>query len=235
MLAMLAAAILQTGADDTHLLRYTYAEGDKHVYAIREDFTEPDDFGKFAYGFNVDYEVTEVLPNLTAKLSVRREMTIRVVDGEFYDPPPGEFLVLTEERNPRGQVREREPFPIFPNDYARLFRLTDIVYPNEAVAFGDEWTHVVESDGLAPLVLEYTLVGGDEDVVRIEWIAKERDFESKTYEDGSLEMLFGNGWAEVSLKTGWPIRGGFEAINAPLAGNEIFRSGGYKIVFEVRE
>lgn len=236
MIALTAALVLQTPVDtDEVLLRFTYEEGAVHRYAVREDFEEPDGFGKFAYGYNIDYEITEVRDNLTAVITVNRQMTVRVVDGEMYEPPPGEQLVLTEQRNPRGQIREREPFPIFPNDFARLLRLTDLLYPNEAVKPGDSWENKVDLDGLPTLTMEYTYVGGDEEAIRIEWIAKESDFEGKDFESGNEEMLFGNGWVEVSRESGWPIRGGFEAINAPLTGNEIFPSGSFKIVFELRE
>ncbi len=197
----------------TLLPRYAFEKGTARTYHLYEKFTESGTTSSLESTFTEVVTVASILSPGRAKLEVKRTPTKLVMDGQSVpvgSPPP---VLLSEERNQRGETRNRNLPPIARKENGRIQRLLDLVYPEEVIKAGSKWpASQPENLPFAPCVWNYSLVSAD---------AAGFEVAVKFSESLSERPITAKGTFHVDRISGWIDSAEIEAENVQAPGDEL--------------
>ena len=183
------------------------------AYDVRTSFKTLDGTEEAIFFERWEYSVQELLNGGAVKLKVEKTLTKMSVDGTVTILHP-ETTVTSEERSPRGQVRDRKPSDDLSSAYElRLLRIGDIVYPPVLAAADSAWTETSAptNDGLPAATWKWTSEKSENGVLKGTFTFLEAGIEKPIQAEGTFS---------VSLTDGWPVEIAFKAINTYQPGDE---------------
>lgn len=228
MTAALALALLATPQPFT--LRYAYEVGQERRYVLAMQFGNRDLGETTGQREELIWKVEAVDAAGVARLSLRRRLTQLALDEQNVPiTATQEWLTLSERRNPRGFVRDREPHPQDPTAYERLQRLFDWTFPVTPLRVGDTWrAEGPADDGLRAPAIEWSfrLESANETEVRVR----------ASFRESAAEGISGSGLAVLNRKTGWPIRLTMQVQGVVIPGDElrIPMSGTFELTYQAQ-
>lgn len=185
-------------------------------YQVKQLFINEKRDEKTEYVYRVDYKVKSVSAGRLGTLDVTRQMTGMFVDGDQVKLPANQLsTVLSEQRNPFGEIRNRRVHPSHPYLLARHTRILDFRYPTQAMRMGLEWETSIpaaENNQVPAAKWSWRVSNVTDKFVGIEFTFSE--LKSDTAMKGEGTLLLDN-------VNGWPIAARAEIKNARIPGDEL--------------
>ena len=189
-------------------LEYQWPVGRAQTYAVTVAWGEGDDQETTRERW-VLRVVEPSSAEQSALLSWTRQLLALEVGGVRVPLESENALTLTERRDARGRVSERQPYPNEPLAYGRLLRFLDVELPGREVAPGGVWEYAVPADDvMAALAWRYSVVDMTAERVMVRGEARL---------EGAVVAT--TTW-ELEPATGWARRGTVRAKGLVMPGDE---------------
>lgn len=213
MTTALALALLASPQPLT--LRHAFTVGEERRYLLTMQFENCELEERTTQREDLIWKVESVDQAGVAKLSLRRRLVGLVLDGQ--DVPltaSQEWLTLTERRNPRGFVRDREPHPQEPTAHERLHRLFDWTYPVTPIRVGATWRAGFGPD-------EELRVAGLDWAFRLESANETEARVRASFREETPDGIQGTGFATIDRLSGWPLKVTLQVRGILVPGDEM--------------
>jgi len=189
-------------------LAYQWPAGQAQTYTVSVAWGEGDDQETTRERWELRV-VEPASPGAAALLSWTRRLLALEVGGVRVPLESENALTLTERRDARGRVSERQPYPNEPLAYGRLLRFLDVELPGREVAPGGVWEYAVPADDvMGALGWRYSVVEETAERVTVRGEARL---------EGAVVAT--STW-ELEPATGWARRGTVRAEGLVMPGDE---------------
>ena len=194
-------------------LAYQWPAGQAQTYTVSVAWGEGDDQETTRERWELRV-VEPASPGAAALLSWTRRLLALEVGGVRVPLESENSLTLTERRDARGRVTERQPYPNEPVAYGRLLRLLDVELPGLDLGVGGAWEFSVpEDDLMGALAWRYEVVARDAERVTVRG--------SAALQGAALQGAdFAEATWELEPATGWVRRGTMRAKGLVMPGDE---------------
>ncbi len=193
------------------LLRFDFSK--PVAFEVRKTFKAVEGGEETIFVYNEKIEKQADLAGGAAKIKYDRTLIDMHIDGVAIRIRPT-TTTTTENRSPRGEVRERTPVEQLDQLLElRLMRIGEILFPPGKIEFGTTW--------------EVEAKATEEGMPAAKWQWKFEKFEngqvSGTFafaESGIEQPIQASGKFAFAIADGWPTELAFKAINTHLLGDE---------------